>query len=75
MPDEGEHAISMQKQVSIPDSKNFKPPIGQCGIPNTIVSAIRMLTAVQFDNQLSFEANEVGNVSSDGNLAAELEAN
>ena len=58
----------------VPEAQNAKAADGEVRIAFPVLAALRVLTAIDFDDQARFEAGEIGDVFADRNLAPELQA-
>ena len=72
MADGVEDVVELRKYIGIPESQNPITLLLQPAVTLIVVIVVRMLAAVQFDDETSVKANKVGDVVSDRNLAAKL---
>jgi hypothetical protein len=60
------------EHLIIPEPQNTEPLCFHFSIPaRIIVCLFLMLTTIQFDNQLCFQAGKIGDIGTDGDLAPE----
>lgn len=65
--------IQIFEDFVVPEADNLPTLVFQPGGAFQILRIIVMLTAIQFDDQLSLDANEVGYIPADRMLPTELE--
>jgi hypothetical protein len=69
------YGFALSKHVVVPETKNFdaaplKPGVAPC----VAICFACVLTSVNFDDQLRFQANKIQNVRADGELPSKLES-
>ncbi len=70
-----QHAFRLRQNIVVPETQNSKASSSEPGCARLIVVWGRlMLTPVDLDNELSFDAEEIDDVRSHRNLAAEMVA-
>ena len=68
-----ENPVQIFDDIVVPDADHAIPAGAEVAVALPVVRAIRMLAAVEFDNQPPLAANEVDVVAIDGLLADEFE--
>jgi len=68
----GKHAVGILQHVVVPESNDGKAPIAEPSGPAFVCICLPgMLTTINLDDDPQLETAEVGDVGTDGNLAAE----
>ena len=68
-----EHAIRVREHIGIPETDDAVAAQFEKARTAFICRIVRMLTTIEFDDQLSFDADEIGDIKSDRKLPPELE--
>jgi hypothetical protein len=68
-----ENAISIAKDIIVPKAKNAVASSLQFLVTSTVAETVSVLSAIGFDDELSFAANEVCDVASYRFLSYEFE--
>src|SRR4051812_36583440 len=71
-PDCFKHGVWTRQHIVVPDAQNAKALPGKPAIALSIASAIGVLAAVEFDDQLLVRTENVDDVAPDGDLAAKF---
>ena len=70
-----EHAVQLIQDGVVPEPQDAKTGLFQDVCPGgAVFCVVRMLAAVQLDDQFGFEAGEIGEVAVNRNLSAEFES-
>jgi hypothetical protein len=69
-----QNPIRVLNDIVVPDADHAIPESAQPAVALPVLETLRVLTAVDFDNQAALAANEVNIVSIDRLLAGEFEA-
>lgn len=57
----------------VPEAENTKATTSKVGVAARVVAALRMLPAVEPDDQVALKADEIDDCVADGSLAAEFQ--
>src|SRR5690606_452437 len=68
----GEHAVCISQDVIVPETDHSIPFALQPRRASYIAGAIRMLTAIEFDDQPAIGAKKIDNVMTDRHLSPKL---
>jgi len=61
------------QDIGIPESQYLITVRGECGVAHAVSDIIRVLSAINFDNESFLATNEIHDIWSDGFLANEFE--
>ena len=72
--DDFDDAFRDLQDIAVPEAKHTKPFTFEPACPLTVVRLLRVLSAIDPDDQPSIEAYEIDDVASDGRLATDAMA-
>jgi hypothetical protein len=72
--DHFEHAVRVGKNVVVPKSQNAKTSISQVGVARYVSLALRVLSAVRFDDKFAFKIDEIDDPRTERNLTPKFRA-
>jgi hypothetical protein len=57
-----QHTLGIRKHVVVPEADHAPALLHQVSVANGIARRLSVLTTIDFDNQLAFDAREVGEI-------------
>jgi hypothetical protein len=67
------HAIAVLQHIIVPEPDHTKAKLFEICVPVTVGETVRMLAAIDLDDQPRIKANEIDDIRADGMLAAKPE--